>query len=150
MPFAQLLGDIVDAATAGSAGLVLPLQPAHKAGDGLVDPLDGDGGTALGRLEPGSNGIDRGTEPMQLVFARAGSVGIINAAAAAATVDTVGSMGAARQRREPALVIVTVFHDDGVQPLAQSHARATRKVLGDLARLGLYALHAPGCRGCPH
>ena len=43
----------------------------------------------FGRLEPGGDGIDRGTEPMQMVFAHARTVGIVHAAAAAATVGPV-------------------------------------------------------------
>ncbi len=42
VPLAQLLGDVVDAATIGLAGLVLPFQPADEAGDSLVHALDGD------------------------------------------------------------------------------------------------------------
>ena len=150
VPLAQLLGDVVDAAAIGLAGLVLPFQPTDQSGDGLVDALDGDGRPALGGFQPGGDGVDRGAETLQLIFAGARPVGVVHPAAASAAVDAVGGMGAAGQGREAAFLIVAVFHDDGVQPLAQRHARATGEVLGDLARLGLNALHAPRRRGCAH
>ena len=91
VPFAQLLGDIVNAACIGLTGIVLPFKPTHQAGDGLVDPLDSDGRAALRGFQPAGDGVDRGPEALKLVIADA--IGVVDAAAAPAAVDAVGGMG---------------------------------------------------------
>src|SRR5690606_20613048 len=87
MALAQLLGDVVDAALPGAARLVLAVEAADKAGDGLVDALDGDGRAALGGLEPAGDGVDGSAQPLPRLLA--GTVGVIDAAAAAAALETV-------------------------------------------------------------
>jgi hypothetical protein len=143
---AQFLGDIVDTAGVGLVALVLAIQPAHQSGHGLIDALDGDGRAALSSFQPGGDGVDRGAQTAQLIVVSA--VDIVHPAAAAAALEAVGGVRTAGQRND-AFVLVAVFHNDGVQPLAQRHAGTTGEVLGDLARLGLDALHAPR-RGCAH
>ena len=146
MALAQFLGDVVDAAAVGLVALILAVEPAHQPRDGLVNALDGDGRAALGGFQTGGDRVDRGPETVQLVVGTA--VGVIHPAAAATAFVAVGGVRSARQW-DNALVVVAIFHDDRVQPLAQRHAGATGEVLGDLARLGLDALHAPR-RGCAH
>ena len=141
---AQLLGDVVDAAAVGVAFLVLVLQSADQAGHGLVDPLDGDRRAALGGLQPGGDGVDRGAQPVPRGVL--GGIGVIDPAVAPAAIDGIGGVIAARQGHDP---VVIVLENHGVEPLAERHAGAPREILGDLARLGLDTLHAPR-RGCAH
>ena len=144
MPLAQFLGDVVDAASLPLGLGVLTVQPAHQAGHGLVHALDGDGRAPLGGLQPGGDGVDGGADPLP---AFVGSViGVVETAAATATFEHLGAGGATRQG---GVTLVLVFHDHGVQPFAQGHARAPRKILGDLAGLRINTLHAPR-RRCAH
>src|SRR5690606_10964444 len=114
--------------------------------DGLVDPLDGDGRAARGGLEPAGDGDDGSAQALPRLLA--GTVGVIDAAAAAAALETVGGVRAAGQGHD-AVVVAAVLQNHGVEPLAQRHAGATREVLGDLARTGFDPLYAPR-RGCAH
>ncbi len=152
----QLVGDIVDAAAIGSGLLVLRLHLAHQTGDGLIHALDGDGRAALGGFQTGGDGVDRGGDPMQrLIIAPEVSpvaavrqiVGVVDAARTAPTINALGGVRTARQRR---YAVVLVVHDHGVEPFAQRHARTARQILGHLARLGIDPLDAPRRCGCAH
>ena len=117
VPLAQLLGDVVNAPGLPFGLGVMTVQAAHQAGDGLIDPLDGDGRTALGRLQPGGQGVDRGADPLPFLVRRL--IGVVQTAGAMAAVIGVGDRTAARKR---GVALFLVVHDHGVQPLAQGHA----------------------------
>ncbi len=144
MALAELLGHVVHPAVQGSGRLVLLVQPAQQAGHGLIDSLDGGGRAAFGGFQPGGDGVDRGAEAVPAALLHL--VGVVQPAAPAAALIAFGGVRTAAQRHH---AVVLVFHDHGVQPLAERHARATREVLGDLAGLGVDALNAPR-RGCAH
>jgi len=50
-------------------------------------------------------------------------------------------------RRRRKIAIDSVDYDL-VQPFAERHAGASRKILGHFTRLGIYAFHAPGSGRC--
>jgi hypothetical protein len=142
---AQLLGDVIDATAVGRQIPVLSFEAADQPGHRLVHTLDGDGGAALGGLESGGDGLDRGGHALQgIVLAR---ISVVHPARPAPALVQVGGVRTARQGHH-ALVLILV-EDHGVEPLAESQAGAPRQILGDLARLGVYSLHAPR-RGCAH
>ena len=141
---AQLLGDVVDATGSSLAVMVLIVEAPHQPGNRLIHALDGDGRAAFSGFQPGSDGVNGGGQAVPWLIAA--TVSVVDAAAAAAPFIAVGGVRATRQRHH---TLVVVFHDHGVQPLAQRHAGAARKVFGDLAGLGLDALNAPR-RGCAH
>ncbi len=155
MALAQLFGDVVDAAGLDGFGFVLRLKTAHQTGHGLVDALDREGRAALGRLQTLGDHLQRSAHAAQVLMAaqafmpvRILAIDVVQAARAAAAVIGVRNGRPARQGGD-AVVVVRLIHDHGVQPLAQGHARTSRQILGDLARLGIDALHAPR-RRCGH
>ena len=145
MSLAELLSDVVNPAAMLTAVLIGGFQTAHQTGDRLIHPLNGDGRATLGGLQTGGDSIDRCTETVGVLVS---TVGVVQTTAATTAFKNVGGMRTARQGRV-ALVLVAIFHDHGVQPLTERHAGATREVLGDLASLGVYPLHAPR-RSCAH
>ena len=136
MPFAQFLGDVVDAA-GGALGLgLLAVQPAHQARDGLIHALNGDGRAAFGGFQSCGDHIDGGADPLLAVF---DLIGVVQTAAAVAAFVFSG-LRATRQGR---VALLLVFHDHGVEPFAQRHAGPARQILGDLACFGIDSLNAP-------
>ncbi|MNQ68852.1 hypothetical protein D3C85_834180 [compost metagenome] len=144
--FPQFIGDVVDAAGVAQADLVLFFKTAHQTGHGLIDALDGDGRVPLDGFQTVGDDFQRRPQARGPVVLA--TIDIVQTTRAAAAVIGVGNGRAARQGRD-VLVLVRLVHDHGIQPFAQGHARATRKVLGDLASLGVDPLHAPR-RCCAH
>ncbi len=158
LQLAQALGDaglggadVLDRGFQAHAAALLALdlvQAREHAHDRLVHAADGQHRALLGRLHPGGERLDR---PGQAV-----GVGVLAGAqegrAAAATglglaVEVVQGTARFERGRGGGLGLAAV-DDHLVQPVAERHAGPARQVLGDLARLGVYALYAPGAGRC--
>ena len=150
----QVSGDLVKRPFQSPQGFDLAVR--GRAGAALLHRAQPLGHAGLVRLQVGEGVfesrrhlglvLDGGVEALRQVLQRRQHPLQVVAAAARRAVfarRTITRRGRP-QRRRPGRRLGVVVIDDLIEPLAQGHARAARKILGDLARFRINALNRPG------